>query len=224
MILDARMARLILDLRREGITDARLLGAIEKVPRDVFVPEAFRDQAYANMALPIGYGQTVSQPVVVALMTQALDVTARMKVLEIGTGSGYQAAVLAHLCRRLYTVERHGDLLTEAQARFKALGLHTITTRRGDGTKGWPGQAPFQRIMITAAADEVPAALVDQLAEDGRMVVPVGPQGSDQELVRITRRATWFDTESLGPVRFVPLVACAPQPVAGRRAATLNRP
>jgi len=217
MTLDARMARMILDLRREGVTDTRILGAMEKVPREMFVPEAFRDQAYANMALPIGFGQTVSQPLVVALMTQALAPTDRMTVLEIGTGSGYQAAVLAQLCRRLYTVERHAELLREAEGRFKALGLHTIVTRKGDGTKGWPGQAPFQRIMVTAAADGVPDALADQLAEGGRLVVPVGPQGADQELIRIERTSSGFETQSMGPVRFVPLVACAPQAVAGRR-------
>jgi protein-L-isoaspartate(D-aspartate) O-methyltransferase len=215
-MIEARMARLILELRREGITDPRLLGAIERVPREMFVPTAFHDQAYANVALPIGYGQTVSQPLVVALMTQALEATERMKVLEIGTGSGYQAAVLAQLCRRLYTVERHGDLLKEAEARFKQLGLHNITTRKGDGTKGWPQQAPFARIIVTAAADDVPAALADHLAEDGLMVVPVGPQNGEQELLRIARAGNTFHTESLGPTRFVPLVAGVPEAAKAR--------
>ena len=219
MTLDTRMARMILDLRREGVTDTRILGAMQKVPREMFVPEAFADQAYANLALPIGFGKTVSQPLVVALMTQALAPTDRMTVLEIGTGSGYQAAVLAHLCRRLYSIERHAELSRDAETRFKALGLHTITAKKGDGTKGWPTHAPFQRIVVTAAADGVPENLADQLAEGGRLVVPVGPQGVDQELVCIERKESGFETKSMGPVRFVPLVACAPQAAAGRRGA-----
>ena len=152
----------------------------------------------------------------VAQMTQALDATERMKVLEIGTGSGYQAAVLSQLCRRLYTIERHADLLKEAEGRFKQLGLHNITTRKGDGTKGWPQQAPFARIIVTAAADDVPSALLDHLAEDGLMVVPVGPQNGVQELLRIVRSGASFHTESLGPTRFVPLVAGEPQAAKAR--------
>lgn len=206
MMNDARMARMILDLRREGITDARILNALERVPRDHFVPSAFNDQAFANMALPIGFGQTVSQPLVVALMTQALELGDRMKILEIGTGSGYQCAVLAHLARRVYSIERHRELLKEAEARFKALGLHNVTTKLGDGSKGWPAQAPFERIIITAAADRIPEALAEQLAPGGIMVAPVGQQGQDQTLMRIRRTEDGFKTESLGATRFVPLV------------------
>jgi protein-L-isoaspartate(D-aspartate) O-methyltransferase len=212
MTLDARMIRMLLELRREGMTDARLLGAMEKVPRELFVPAAFADQAFANMALPIGYGQTVSQPLTVAQMTQALQPGERMKVLEIGTGSGYQAAVLSRLVRRVYTIERHRALLHEAEARFNQLGLHNITTRAGDGTKGWPEQAPFDRILVTAAADgDIPKTLTDQLAIGGVMVVPLGNDRRDQRVYRVRRTETGLQREELWPVRFVPLL---PEPVA----------
>ena len=177
------------------------------MPRDLFVPEAFKDKAYDNVSLPIGCHQTVSQPLVVALMTQALEVGERMKVLEIGTGSGYQAAVLARLCRRLYTVERHADLLKEAEERFARLRLTNITTQARDGSAGWTEQAPFERIMVTAAAADVPPVLVDQLAVGGVMVVPIGLDDNDQRLVRVCRTADGVETEDMGPVRFVPLVA-----------------
>ena len=219
MTLDARMIRLLLELRREGMTDARLLGAMEKVPRDLFVPAAFADQAFANMALPIGYGQTVSQPLIVAQMTLALQLGERMKVLEIGTGSGYQAAVLSHLCRRVYSIERHADLLKEAEGRFKTLGIHNITTLKGDGSKGWPQQAPFERILVTAAAETMPDTLADQLAVGGCMVLPLGPQGQDQTLLRVRRTESSFETENLGVTRFVPLVEGAVEAAQGRMAA-----
>ncbi|MDP6882846.1 MAG: protein-L-isoaspartate(D-aspartate) O-methyltransferase, partial [Rhodospirillales bacterium] len=147
--------RLVLGLRKGGITDTRVLAAMEQVPREVFVPETFRDRAYDATALPIGHHQTVSEPLVVARMTQALEVGERHKVLEIGTGSGYQSMVLARLCRRLYTIERHPELLRDAEARFAHLRLTNITSQVGDGTLGWPGQAPFDRIMVTAAAAAV---------------------------------------------------------------------
>lgn len=203
---EARKIRLIMDLRRAGVTETRVLSAIERVPRELFVPEPFLDQAYENTALPIGMGQTVSQPLVVALMTQALDLGERMRVLEIGTGSGYQAAVLAKLCRRVYTIERHKPLLIEAERRFRHLHIANITSIAGDGSRGWPEQAPFDRILVTAAASEVPATLVDQLADDGAMVLPVGPQGSDQVVLRLRKRDGQVQTETLFPVRFVPLV------------------
>ncbi len=168
------MARLILDLRREGVTDAGVLGAIEATPRETFVAEPFKGRAHEDVALPIGHHQTLSQPCVVGRMTQALDVTDRMKVVEIGTGSGYQAAILARLCRRLYTIERHPALLAKAEDRFKTLGLVNITTLSGDGSLGWPEQAPFERIMVTAAAADVPEILLGQLGEGGIMIVPVG--------------------------------------------------
>ncbi|MDR3435999.1 protein-L-isoaspartate(D-aspartate) O-methyltransferase [Telmatospirillum sp.] len=204
---EARKIRLIMELRRSGITDTRVLSAIERVPREAFVPQPFLDQAYENTALPIGKGQTVSQPLVVALMTQALEVGERMKVLEIGTGSGYQAAVLAKLCRRVYTVERHKSLLVEAERRFRALSVNNITAVFGDGMRGWPEQAPFDRILVTAAAAEIPRLLLDQLADGGAMVLPIGAQGGDQEVLRIRKRDGKPEVERLFPVRFVPLVA-----------------
>lgn len=206
-----KVLRLLMELRGLGITDARVLGAIERVPREVFVPAAFKDQAWENVALPIGQGQTISQPLVVALMTQALEVGDRHKVLEIGTGSGYQTAVLARLCRRVFTVERHHGLLKEAERRFAELKLHNITTRFGDGTKGWTEQAPFDRIIVTAAAPEVPANLRAGLADGGILVTPVGEERRDQQLVRVCRRGDEFITEDLGPVRFVPLVVGLPR-------------
>jgi protein-L-isoaspartate(D-aspartate) O-methyltransferase len=194
-----------MELRQAGVTETSVLAAIERVPRELFVPEPFRDQAYANIALPIGAGQTLSQPVVVARMTQALDLDDRMKVLEVGTGSGYQTAVLAKLSRRVYTVERHRHLLREAEKRFRQLGLHNITSRVGDGHTGWPEQAPFERILVTAAAEEVPIALADQLAEGGMMVVPVGPRHGEQHLTRVVRTKDGIEVQPIGPVRFVPL-------------------
>ena len=203
---EAGKIRLIMELRQNGIADHRVLVAIERTPRHLFVPSAFREQAYDNIALPIAQGQTISQPYVVARMTEILQVTDRTKVLEIGTGSGYQAAVLARLCRRVYTVERYRSLLKEAEQRFAQLGLTNLTTRVGDGYKGWPEQAPFERIMVTAAAAAVPQALKDQLAVGGLMVIPV-ERADGQYVARITREPDGsFREEDLLPVRFVPLV------------------
>jgi protein-L-isoaspartate(D-aspartate) O-methyltransferase len=206
-----KVVRLLMDLRGGGIDDARVLGAMERVPREIFVPAPFKDQAWENVALPIGHAQTISQPLVVALMTQALEVGERHKVLEIGTGSGYQTAILAKLCRRVFTMERHRALLKEAEKRFAELKLHNVTTRFGDGTKGWAEQAPFDRIIVTAAAPELPASLRDSLAEGGVLVAPIGEERRDQRLVRIRRKDGAFVTEELGPVRFVPLVAGLPR-------------
>ncbi|MFN4090864.1 MAG: protein-L-isoaspartate(D-aspartate) O-methyltransferase [Alphaproteobacteria bacterium] len=206
MTLAARKIRLVIMLRQAGITDPRVLSAIELVPREMFVPEVFRDQAYENVALPIGHGQTISQPVVVGRMTQELQVGDRMKVLEIGTGSGYQTAVLARLCRRVYSVERHRPLLREAETRLERLGVRNVTTRFGDGTEGWRPVAPFDRIVAAAAAAEVPATLADQLADGGLMIVPVGRRREDQRLVRVRREADRFHTEELVRAHFVPLV------------------
>ncbi len=214
---DVRKIRLLMQLRREGITDSRVLGAIERVPREQFVDANFRHQAYENMPLPIKQGQTISQPYVVAFMTEALRLFPRAKVLEIGTGSGYQAAVLAMLCRRIYTVERHRTLYRDATALFSRLGINNIITHLGDGTRGWAAQAPFDRIIVTAAAfGEVPSALVDQLAPDGILIVPVGRSGADQMLVRVTRQADGSTTrENLLPVRFVPLLDGVPNEQRG---------
>ncbi|HKW54430.1 MAG TPA: protein-L-isoaspartate(D-aspartate) O-methyltransferase [Stellaceae bacterium] len=206
-----KVLRLLMELRGLGVSDARVLGALERVPREIFVPAAFKDQAYENVALPIGHGQTISQPLVVALMTEALEVGERHKVLEIGTGSGYQTAVLARLCRRVFSIERHRALLKEAEKRFAELRLHNVTSRFGDGTKGWPEQAPFDRIIVTAAAPELPGKLLGSLAEGGVLVAPVGEERRDQRLIRIRRKGGTSITEELGPVRFVPLVEGLPR-------------
>ena len=203
--------RLLMELRRAGIGDARVLGAIEKTPRERFVSPAFADQAYENVALPIDHGQTISQPYVVALMTEKLELGERHKVLEIGTGSGYQTAILARLARRVFTIERHRELLQEAEAVLAELRLHNIVFRHGDGSKGWPEQVPFDRVVVTAAAAEVPTVLVDGLAEDGVLVAPVGGDRRGQQLLRIRRSGDGFVTEDLGLVRFVPLVAGLPR-------------
>jgi len=206
-----KVLRLLMELRGLGVSDARVLGALERVPREIFVPATFKDQAYENVALPIGHGQTISQPLVVALMTEALEVGERHKVLEIGTGSGYQTAVLARLCRRIFSIERHRALLKEAEKRFAELRLHNVTSRFGDGTKGWPEQAPFDRIIVTAAAPELPGKLLGSLAEGGVLVAPVGEERRDQRLIRIRRKDGTSVTEELGPVRFVPLVEGLPR-------------
>ncbi|HZT87308.1 MAG TPA: protein-L-isoaspartate(D-aspartate) O-methyltransferase [Stellaceae bacterium] len=210
----AKKLRLLMELRRAGISDARVLGAIEKTPRELFVPEAFQDQAYENVALPISHGQTISQPYVVALMTEKLEVAERHKVLEIGTGSGYQGAILSRLARRVFTIERHRELLREAEARFRELRLSNIICRYGDGSKGWPEQAPFDRIVVTAAAADVPANLVDALVMGGIMIVPVGEDYRDQRLLRVRRTENGAVTEDLGLVRFVPLVEGLPRHAA----------
>lgn len=199
--------RLLMRLRREGITDTRVLSAMESIPRELFVDAPFLDKAYEDTALPIAEGQTISQPTVVAWMTFALQVGERMKVLEIGTGSGYQAAILSKLCRRLYTIERHRELMQLAESRFAALKLTNITTRCGNGAKGWKEGAPFDRIIVTAAATEVPTVLLEQLAVGGIMVLPVGKQGGEQILLRILRHEEGYETQHLMNVRFVPLVS-----------------
>lgn len=211
---DPRMINLIMELRQQGITDLRVLSAIERVPRERFVPNNFSEQAYDNIALPIEQGQTISQPYIVAFMCQALEIGPRMKVLEIGAGSGYNAAVLAQLCLRVYTIERYRSLLKDAQARFTDFGIGNITTRFGDGAKGWPEQATFPRIIVTAAVKTPPPALIDQLAEDGIMLLPVQSSSGDQDIVRIRRGRTGVIEERLLPVRFVPLVEGIP-PKAG---------
>jgi protein-L-isoaspartate(D-aspartate) O-methyltransferase len=199
-----------MELRAAGIVDTAVLAAIERVPREVFAPPQFKAQAYEDTALPIGHGQTLSQPTVVALMTQALGPDKRLKVLEIGTGSGYQAAILAQLFRRVYTIERHKPLLAEAEARFKELRVHNLTSKLGDGWLGWPEQAPFDRILVTAAPADIPAALLDQLGPDGVMVLPVGAHKRTQRLVRLTKTSDGHQTEDIAPVRFVPMVEGLP--------------
>lgn len=207
MTVDARKIRLVMALRRGGVTDTRVCSAIERLPREIFVASPFLDKAYDNTALPIDCHQTLSAPGVVGMMTQALEVGDRMKVLEIGTGSGYHAAVLSRLCRRVYTVERYRDLQRQAEERFSQLGITNITTRVGDGTFGWPEQAPFERIIITAAADDVPPLLGEQLAIGGLMVLPIDDGTGQQRLWRVRRTLEGFDTDDLGEIRFVPLIA-----------------
>lgn len=202
---DPDLVRLIMELRGQGVTDARVLDAMEKVPRADFVPDTQLAQAYENHPLPIGYGQTISQPFIVGLMTHALKLGERMKVLEIGTGSGYQAAILSKLALRVYTMERFRPLMKIAEQRFARLGLSNIVTRHGDGYDGWPEQAPFDRIMVTAAAPELPDRLVEQLKPGGIMVCPVGPAGATQVLLRVTKQDAGKEVDNLGFVAFVPM-------------------
>lgn len=203
---DYHKIQLIMSLRNQGIRDTRVLSAMERIPRELFVPDLFGEQAYADQSLPIECGQTISQPYVVAFMSEKLKVDDRCKVLEIGTGSGYQAAILSKLCRRVYTIERYRTLLRAAEERFKKLRITNITSMHADGTKGWPQQAPFDRIIITAAAKTMPVDLVEQLKVGGIMVLPLENEYGDQELVRVTRHEEDCEVEILLPVRFVPLV------------------
>ncbi len=193
-------------LRSKGVTDARVLTAMEKVDRAAFVKGLFSDRAYEDMPLPINCGQTISQPSVVGIMTQALNVQPRHKVLEVGTGSGYQAAILAQLARRVYTVDRHKRLVAEAQAVFDAQDITNITAFAADGSHGLPDQAPFDRILLTAAAEDPPSPLLAQLRVGGIMVLPVGQSDTVQSLIRVTRTDTGFDYDELRQVRFVPLL------------------
>lgn len=200
------MMRLVFSLRKKGITDARVLDAIEKTPREFFLDRAFRDRAFEDIPLPIACGQTISQPSVVGLMTAALQVTPRCKVLEVGAGSGYQAAVLARLARRVYAIERHRPLARQARARIEALALSTVSIMTGDGALGWPEQAPFDRILVTAAAEDPPRLLLDQLRVGGVMVLPVGQSDEMQQLIRIVKTDAGLDYQELADVRFVPLL------------------
>ena len=197
---------LIMQMRRRGIRDAEVLRAIERIPRELFVDEAFSEHAYQDIALPIECGQTISQPFVVAIMTEKLDLKPTHKVLEIGTGSGYQAAILSQLCRRVYSVERWRELQKAAEARLAKLKIANVTTIIGDGWLGWPPQAPFDRIIVTAAALDAPAALLDQLREGGRMIIPLGETRDTQSLVQIDKTPEGLVETPLLPVRFVPLV------------------
>lgn len=207
---DEQLMELMLALRRSGVTDKSVLEAMEKTPREVFVDRAFQDRALWDTALPIACGQTISQPSIVGLMTQALEVTPRCKVLEVGAGSGYQAAVLARLARRVYAIERHRPLAMLARQRLEELRLTNVTVRAGDGTRGWPEQAPFDRILITAAADDAPRLLLDQLRMGGIMVLPVGQSDEVQQLIRIEKTPEGPDYRELGSVLFVPLIAGLP--------------
>jgi protein-L-isoaspartate(D-aspartate) O-methyltransferase len=203
---ETRLARLILALRSQGVTDPAVLGAIETTPRDLFTPDLFQERAWEDQALPIACGQTISQPYIVGLMTQALGVERRDRVLEIGTGSGYQTTILSKLARLVYTVERYRTLMAEAEARFKQLGLTNVITRFGDGGLGWPEQAPFDRILVTAAAPDEPKALLSQLKPSGVLVAPIG-KGPVQVLKRYEGDGQGgFKVDVLTEVRFVPLL------------------
>ena len=197
--------RRMVDQQLEGrdIRDARVLDALLRVPRHLFVPESLRAQAYADSPLPIGHDQTISQPYIVAFMTQALDVQPTHRVLEIGTGSGYQAAVLGLLASRVYTIEILPPLAERARSTLTGLGYRNIEVRTGNGYLGWPEQAPFDRVMVTAAPDEVPTALVQQLKLGGLMAIPVGTVVQQLRILR--RTATGMETLSTLPVRFVPM-------------------
>ena len=202
-----RLQRLLDTLKAQDITDKKLLHALEYTPRDLFVPELFLDRSWEDSAIPINCGQTISQPYIVALMTQALKIEGRHRVLEIGTGSGYQTAVLSRLARYVYTIERYRSLMVEAEIRHKRLMLENIIYRFGDGWEGWPEQAPFDRILVTAALPEVPTPLLAQLKPKGIMVGPLG-KGSPQRLMRYVKlQGDDFLKEDLGEVRFVPLIA-----------------
>jgi len=200
-----RLAMVAEQLRRRGIRDERVLAAMAKVPRHLFVPSGSQSEAYEDRPLPIGDGQTISQPYMVAIMTQSLNLTGGEKVLEIGTGSGYQTAVLAELAREVFTVERLFALYQKAEIRLRNLGYENIHCRLGDGSIGWPEKAPFDGLLVTAGAPEVPEALKSQLAEGGRLVIPVGSRYS-QSLLKIERVAGRFETEDITGCVFVPLV------------------
>ena len=197
--------RLTMTLRGLGVVESDVLSAIEQVPREFFVPAALRDHAYENASLPIAMEQTISQPYIVARMTAALQLTGRERVLEIGTGSGYQAAILSLLCRRVYSIERLRPLLVEAETQFRKLRITNITTKVGDGARGWPEGAPFDRIILTCAPATIPEALLNQLKTGGIMVAPEGRDRA-QALVTVRRTETGFEKEELLPVKFVPLV------------------
>ena len=198
-------ARLIMALRGMGVGETEVLAAMEQVPREQFVPPALRDHAYENASLPIAMEQTISQPYIVARMTAALQLTGRARVLEIGTGSGYQAAILSFLCRRVYSIERLRPLLVEAETRFRQLKITNVTTKVGDGAKGWPEGAPFDRIILTCAPPSIPVTLLKQLKTGGIMVAPEG-RDRTQNLVVVHRTEDGFERQDILPVKFVPLI------------------
>jgi protein-L-isoaspartate(D-aspartate) O-methyltransferase len=215
MTEDHRPIALVMALRGQGILDPRVLAAMERTPRNLFVEAPFEAAAYENSALPIACGQTISQPYIVAYMSEMLETTDKHRVLEVGTGSGYQAAVLSKLCRMVYTIERHRPLLGAAEARFKTLKLHNVVTKHGDGLKGWPEQAPFDRIILTAVVPKIPAEILAQLKPGGILIAPVGQApGSErfsQHLVKIMQTESGPQPETLIPVVFVPMVPGVPK-------------
>jgi protein-L-isoaspartate(D-aspartate) O-methyltransferase len=201
----ARREMIHRDLMQRGISSPRVLQAMEAVPRDIFMSEGWRDEAYADHAAPIDCGQTISQPYMVALMTEALNLTGDEKVLEIGTGSGYQTALLSRLARRVVSIERHEPLSRQAEKALNQIGCENVLLIVGDGTQGYPPEAPYDRIIVTAAADEIPPALAEQLAEGGWMIIPLGAD-DHQVLQSLHKRGGQFDRQALTPCRFVPLI------------------
>ena len=202
-MLDVRKIRLTLELREAGISDTDVLSAIEKIPRDIFIPNNFRNQAYENIALPIGEDQTISQPYIVALMTQSLNLKKKHKILELGTGCGYQSSILSLLVRRVYTIERIKSLLVAAENNFKKLKLTNIVTKHGDGNLGWPEQIPFDRIIFTAATNNIPDEFFSQIKEKGIIIAPI-INGSKQVLKKFTKINNTINEVSLADVLFVP--------------------
>ncbi|MFC3024770.1 protein-L-isoaspartate(D-aspartate) O-methyltransferase [Vibrio zhugei] len=197
--------KLVQFLAEQGINDERVLAAMYALPRDQFVSQAMMHQAYDNNALPIGQGQTISQPYIVAKMTQLLDLTPQSRVLEIGTGSGYQTAVLSQLVEHVYSVERIKSLQWDAKRRLKKLDIYNVSTKHSDGWEGWASKAPFDAIIVTAAADNIPQALIEQLADHGRLIIPVGSE--QQQLYKVVRQGGTYLSQPVEEVRFVPLVA-----------------
>lgn len=196
----------LLTLRRRGIGDQAVLRAMDEVPREQFVESEFVDRAYADQALPIDCGQTISQPYVVAYMTEKLGLRPHHRVLEVGTGSGYQAAVLSRLAREVVSIERYRTLAEQARSRLVSLGYENVEVVVGDGFAGVPGRAPYDRIVVTAAAETLPQTLIDQLGDDGVMILPLGPHGGSQHIIKLTKSKTGIARENLIAVRFVPLL------------------
>ncbi len=202
--LIAAKAQLIMKLRAKAIMDPKILAAIERVPREAFLPRALRPHAYENASLPIAFGQTISQPFVIAKSIAALAIAPKHRVLEIGTGTGYQACVLSYLSRRVYSLERLRPLFVDAEMRIKSLRITNVTLRHGDGIKGWPEAAPFDRIITACQSEEVPQHLLNQLKEGGIFVGPIGKAGQEQLMV-IKKLATGFEQDTIMDVRFVPM-------------------
>lgn len=206
MNLTEQQMQFILTLRSNGVSDPAVLSAMEATPREAFLEGIFKERAYEDRPLPIGRGQTISQPTVVAKMTEALELNNRCKVLEVGTGSGYQAAILSKLVRRVYTIERHRPLARAARTLFQKLDLSNITVVTGDGSLGLPEQAPFDRILLTAAAEDLPTSLLAQLKPGGIMVLPVGQTDTVQSMIKVVKTDNGLEYTELGDVRFVPLL------------------
>ena len=202
-MLDVRKIRLTLELRESGITNTDVLSAIEKIPRDIFIPNTFKNQAYENIALPIGHEQTISQPYIVALMTQSLCLKKNHKILKLGTGSGYQSVILSLLVRRVYTIERIRNLLVKAEKIFKDLKLTNIVTKHGDGNLGWKEQIPFDRIIFTAATQTIPKTIFHHLKDEGVLIAPIINQ-SKQTLIKYTKKDNKIFKEEISEVLFVP--------------------